>query len=96
MILQATAFSQTLVAWHVGLAAAQGSLTHAVPLSTAAGAYDEKYLGDITISKWGTVDWRLTAVTTGPFYDGLCQVSTGTLKSINSLSKYIILLSCIY
>ncbi len=64
---QAAAFNQTIVAWHTGLAAVQGSLTHAVPLFTAAGAYDEKYLGDITITRVGNIDWRLTAITTGPF-----------------------------
>ncbi len=63
---QAGAFSQTINAWHDELAAQQGVLTHAVPLFTAAGAYDEKNLGTITISKYGTVDWRLTSITTGP------------------------------
>ncbi|MBP6023371.1 fasciclin domain-containing protein [Ferruginibacter sp.] len=59
-------FNQTINAWHTGLAAVQGTLTHAVPLFSAAGAYNEVNLGTITISKFGTVDWRLTAVTTGP------------------------------
>jgi Fasciclin domain len=63
---QAGAFSQTIVAWHTGLAAAQGSLTHAVPLSTAAGAYNEIYLGDITNTRFGTIDWRLTSTATNP------------------------------
>jgi hypothetical protein len=61
----ATAFNQTINAWHQGLGALQGSITQAVPLHTAAGAYDEKNLGTITISAYGTVDWRVTAVTTG-------------------------------
>lgn len=63
---QASAFNQTINAWSVPLAAVQGTLTHAVPLYTATGAYDEKYLGDITVTRFGTVDWRLTSVTTGP------------------------------
>jgi Fasciclin domain len=63
---QAGAFSQTIVAWHTGLAASQGSLTHAVPLSTAVGAYDEKNLGQITVTRFGTVDWRLTSTATNP------------------------------
>jgi hypothetical protein len=63
---QAAAFNQTINAWSVPLAAVQGTLTHAVPLYTATGAYVEKYLGDITVTRFGTIDWRLTSVTTGP------------------------------
>ncbi len=63
---QAAAFSQTIIGWHTGLAVAQGTLTHAVPLHTATGAYNEMYLGDITISRFGTVEWRLTATATNP------------------------------
>jgi uncharacterized surface protein with fasciclin (FAS1) repeats len=63
---QSGAFAQTIVAWHTGLGAAQGSLTHNVPLSTAAGAYNEIYLGDITVTRFGTVDWRLTSTATNP------------------------------
>ena len=63
---QATAFNQTINAWNTSLGALTGTLTHAVPLFTAPGAYDEKYLGDITNTRFGTVDWRTTAVTTGP------------------------------
>jgi uncharacterized surface protein with fasciclin (FAS1) repeats len=63
---QAGAFNQTINAWNTSLAALTGTLTHAVPLFTAAGAYDEKYLGDITNTRFGTVDWRTTSVTTGP------------------------------
>lgn len=59
-------FNQTINAWHTGLAAVQGALTHAVPLFSAVGAYNEINLGTVTISKFGTVDWRLTSVTTGP------------------------------
>ena len=63
---QAAAFSQTINAWNTTLGALQGTLTHAVPLFTAVGAYNEMYLGDITNTKYGTIDWRLTSVTTGP------------------------------
>jgi hypothetical protein len=63
---QAGAFNQTINAWNTSLAALTGTLTHAVPLFTAAGAYDEKYLGDITNTRFGTVEWRTTSVTTGP------------------------------
>lgn len=63
---QAGAFSQTINAWHTGLAAQQGVVTHAVPLYTAVGAYNEMYLGDITISRFGTVDWRITCTATNP------------------------------
>ena len=63
---QAAAFSQTINAWNTTLGALQGTLTHAVPLYTAVGAYNEMYLGDITNTKYGIVDWRLTSVTTGP------------------------------
>ena len=62
---QAAAFSQTINAWHTGLAAVQGSLTHAVPLYTAAGAYNEINLGTITNTRYGTIEWRATAVATG-------------------------------
>lgn len=59
------AFSQTINAWNTGLGALTGTLTHAVPLFTAPGAYNEIYLGDITNTRFGTVDWRVTSVTTG-------------------------------
>jgi hypothetical protein len=63
---QTGAFSETLNAWNNNVAALQGSLTFAVPLFSVAGAYNEVNLGTITNSKYGTVDWRITAVTTGP------------------------------
>jgi hypothetical protein len=63
---QAAAFSQTINAWNTSLGALTGTLTHAVPLYTATGAYNEVYVGDITNSRFSTVDWRVTAVTTGP------------------------------
>ncbi len=58
-------FSQNINAWHQGLGALQGTIPHPVPLFTAAGAYDEKNLGTVTITRYGTVDWRVTAITTG-------------------------------
>jgi len=63
---QTTAFNQTINAWNNSLAALTGTLTHAVPLYTATGAYNEVYVGDITNTRFGTVDWRVTSVTTGP------------------------------
>jgi len=63
---QAAAFSETINAWSTTVGALQGTLTFAVPLFSAAGAYNEVYLGDITNTKYGTVDWRATSVTTGP------------------------------
>ncbi len=66
---QTAAFSQTITAWNVvgNVFTLQGTLTHAVPLHTAVGAYNEINLGTITNTKYGTLDWRLTAITTGPF-----------------------------
>lgn len=63
---QAAAFSQTINAWHNELAAQQGVLTHAVPLHTATGAYNEINLGQITISRYGNVEWRLTSTAQNP------------------------------
>jgi len=63
---QAAAFNQTINAWNTSLGALTGTLTHAVPLYTATGAYNEVYVGDITNTRFGTIDWRVTAVTTGP------------------------------
>ncbi len=63
---QAAAFSQTINAWHTGLAAQQGVLTHAVPLNSAVGAYNEINLGQITISRYGNVEWRLTSTAQNP------------------------------
>ncbi len=63
---QTGTFSQTINAWHTGLAALQGTLTHAVPLSTAAGAYNEVNLGTVTNTRFGTIDWRLTSTATNP------------------------------
>lgn len=62
---QTAAFNQTINAWNTSLGALTGTLTHAVPLFSAVGGYDEKYLGDITNTRFGTVDWRATSVTTG-------------------------------
>ncbi|MGC4104358.1 fasciclin domain-containing protein [Ferruginibacter sp.] len=63
---QTGALVQSFVAWNTALGASVGTLTHNVPLYTAAGAYNELYLGDITNTRFGTIDWRLTATTTGP------------------------------
>ncbi len=63
---QTAAFSQTINAWNNSLAALTGTLTHAVPLFNVAGAYDEKYLGEITNTRFGTIEWRATSITTGP------------------------------
>ncbi|MBS1511528.1 MAG: fasciclin domain-containing protein [Bacteroidetes bacterium] len=60
------AFNETISCWNTELGTQQGTLTFAVPLFTATGAYDEKYLGDITNTRYGTLDFRATAVTTGP------------------------------
>ena len=63
---QTGTFSQTINAWNTSLGALTGTLTYPVPLYTAVGAYNEVYLGDITNTRYGTIDWRITAVTTGP------------------------------
>jgi len=63
---QTGALAQSIVAWNYTNAASLGTLAYAVPLYTVAGAYNEIYLGDITNTKFSTVDWRLTATTTGP------------------------------
>ena len=63
---QAGAFTDSIKAWHTSLGAVQGSLAHVVPLFTAVGAYNEINLGTITNTRYGTIDWRLTAITTGP------------------------------
>ncbi len=63
---QTGAFNETINAWNTSLGALTGTSTFPVPLFTAVGAYDEKYLGDITNTRYSTVDWRVTSVTTGP------------------------------
>ncbi len=63
---QTAAFSQTINAWNTSLGAVTGTLTQAVPLFNAVGAYNEIYLGDITNTRFSTIDWRATSVTTGP------------------------------
>ncbi len=63
---QTALFSQTMVGWNNVLGIAQGSLTHAVPLFSAVGAYNEVYLGDIINTRYGSVDWRLTSTATNP------------------------------
>jgi Fasciclin domain len=63
---QTGAFTENLNAWNSSIGALQGTLPFAVPLFSVAGAYDEKNLGIITNTKYGTIDWRMTSVTTGP------------------------------
>ena len=42
------------------------TLNHAVPLSTAAGAYNELLLGEFTVTNYGTLEIQLTANATNP------------------------------
>lgn len=42
------------------------TLAHAVPLRTAAGAYNEILLGEFTVPNYGTLDIQLTATGTSP------------------------------
>ncbi len=63
---QAAAFSETINAWNTSLATVVGTLPFAVPLNSTVGAFNEVYLGDITNTRYGNVDWRATAITTGP------------------------------
>lgn len=42
------------------------TLSHAVPLSTAAGAYNELLLGEFTVTNYGTLEIQLTANATNP------------------------------
>jgi hypothetical protein len=63
---QVAAFTETINAWNNNLGALTGTLPFVVPLFNVAGGYDEKYLGDITNTRYGTIDWRITSVTTGP------------------------------
>lgn len=63
---QTAAFTENLNAWNTSIGALQGTLPFVVPLFTVAGAYNEVNLGTITNTKYGTVEWRMTSVTTGP------------------------------
>jgi uncharacterized surface protein with fasciclin (FAS1) repeats len=63
---QTAAFTETINAWNTSLGALTGTLPFAVPLFTVAGGYDEKYLGEITNTRFGTIEWRATSITTGP------------------------------
>lgn len=40
-----------------------GTLSHVVPLYTAAGAYNEKLLGEVTLANYGTLEIQLTCLT---------------------------------
>jgi uncharacterized surface protein with fasciclin (FAS1) repeats len=42
------------------------SLTHNVPLHTAAGAYNEVLLGEFTVTNYGTLEIQLTCTATNP------------------------------
>lgn len=65
---QSGAFSQNIVVKSLsnGVYTTLGTLAHAVPLSTAAGAFNEKLLGEFTAASYGTLEIQLTASGTGP------------------------------
>lgn len=65
---QAAAFSQTIVTKYLagGVYTTLSSLNHAVPLSTAAGAYNEILLGEFTSTAYGTLEIQLTSTATNP------------------------------
>ncbi|MGE5520664.1 MAG: hypothetical protein ACM3VS_12105, partial [Candidatus Dadabacteria bacterium] len=63
---QTGTFSENIIATYPGAQTPIATLTYAVPLSTTAGAYDEKYIGDITVPNFGTVQIQLKASGTNP------------------------------
>lgn len=67
---QAAALTQNLVPKHFDPPSTFTTLTglasHVVPLFSAAGAYNEIYLGEFTKTRFGTLELQLTGVTTGP------------------------------
>jgi len=65
---QSAAFSQNIVvkSFNNGVYTTLATLAHAVPLSTAAGAYTEKLLGEFTNTSYGTLEIQLTASGTNP------------------------------
>jgi hypothetical protein len=69
---QAGAFSQNIVAkaysrsGNVTNYITLQSLAHAVPLSTAAGAFNERLLGEFTNPVFGGIEFQLTATATNP------------------------------
>lgn len=66
---QTTALTQSIVGKYLtppSTYTTLATLSHAVPLYTAAGAYNEIYLGDIVMTKFGTLEIQLTAATTNP------------------------------
>jgi uncharacterized surface protein with fasciclin (FAS1) repeats len=69
---QATAFSQNIVvksyvrSGNVTTYNTLTTLAHAVPLSTAAGAFNEKLLGEFTTPAFAGIEFQLTAATTNP------------------------------
>jgi hypothetical protein len=71
----ATAFAQTIVPkFYVPPVTPGGlptyttlaSLNHNVPVYTAAGAFDEKFLGEFTVTNFGTLEIQLTCTATNP------------------------------
>lgn len=65
---QSGTFSQNIVvkSFSDGIYTTLASLAHAVPLSTAAGAFNEKLLGTFTSTGYGTIEVQLTASGTNP------------------------------
>ncbi|THU36060.1 fasciclin domain-containing protein [Niastella caeni] len=65
---QGTTFNQSVVVKAVTgpTSTTLATLTHAVPLSTAAGAFNEKLLGEFTSTSYGTLEIQLTASGTNP------------------------------
>ncbi|WP_207510626.1 fasciclin domain-containing protein [Longitalea luteola] len=65
---QAGTFNQNIVvkSLNEGTYTTLATLAHAVPLSTAAGAFNEKLLGEFTAPGYGTIEVQLTASGTNP------------------------------
>lgn len=65
---QGGSFNQNIVVKSLedGVYTTLATLPYAVPLSTAAGAFDEKLLGEFTTQGFGTIEVQLTASGTGP------------------------------
>jgi hypothetical protein len=66
---QTAALTQNIIPRYLrppGADSVLATLAHVVPLYNAAGAYDEKLLGEFTVYNFGTLDIRLTCLTTQP------------------------------
>lgn len=66
---QAAALTQNIIPKYLSSAnvyTTLATLSHIVPLFNAAGAYDEKLLGEFTITNFGTLEIQLTCLTTQP------------------------------